>query len=111
MIDEPNFSNSGGTVLTDEKDVHGSGPQWSSSLDLYIGRPRRATGCLEQSIDRCSGRLCKCSQKTNLVEADPSRGILAWVPVGVFFTRHVYSFASITGSSMQVSHQLLDLRI
>ena len=37
MIDEPNFSNSGGTVLTDEKDVHGSGPQWSSSLDSYIG--------------------------------------------------------------------------
>lgn len=36
------------------------------------------------------------------MEADPSRGILAWVPVGVFFTRHVYSFASITGSSMQV---------
>jgi hypothetical protein len=32
------------------------------------------------------------------------RGILLWVPVGVFFTRHIYSFASITGSSMQVSH-------
>lgn len=32
------------------------------------------------------------------------RGILLWVPVGVFFTRHVYSFASITGSSMQASH-------
>lgn len=29
-------------------------------------------------------------------------GILAWVPVGVFFTRHVYSFANITGTSMQV---------
>ena len=37
-------------------------------------------------------------------DADERRGILLWVPVGVFFTRHVYSFASITGSSMQVSH-------
>ncbi len=31
------------------------------------------------------------------------RRILAWVPVGIFFTRHVYSLASITGASMQVS--------
>lgn len=29
--------------------------------------------------------------------------ILAWVPVGVFFTRHVYSLATVTGGSMQVS--------
>ncbi|KIR59870.1 mitochondrial inner membrane protease subunit 2 [Cryptococcus bacillisporus CA1873] len=27
--------------------------------------------------------------------------ILAWVPVGVFFTRHVYSLATVTGGSMQ----------
>ncbi|KAK4686671.1 hypothetical protein P7C73_g3448, partial [Tremellales sp. Uapishka_1] len=27
--------------------------------------------------------------------------ILAWVPVGIFFTRHVYSLASVTGASMQ----------
>ncbi|OCF44134.1 mitochondrial inner membrane protease subunit 2 [Kwoniella heveanensis CBS 569] len=27
--------------------------------------------------------------------------ILAWVPVGIFFTRHVYSLASVTGGSMQ----------
>ncbi|RSH93968.1 hypothetical protein EHS25_006621 [Saitozyma podzolica] len=27
--------------------------------------------------------------------------ILAWVPVGIFFTRHVYSLATVTGNSMQ----------
>ncbi|WVQ78538.1 hypothetical protein IAT38_000624 [Cryptococcus sp. DSM 104549] len=27
--------------------------------------------------------------------------ILAWVPVGIFFTRHVYSLATVTGGSMQ----------
>ncbi|KAK6903101.1 mitochondrial inner membrane protease subunit 2 [Kwoniella mangroviensis CBS 10435] len=27
--------------------------------------------------------------------------VLAWVPVGIFFTRHVYSLASVTGGSMQ----------
>jgi inner membrane protease subunit 2 len=26
----------------------------------------------------------------------------AWIPVGVFFTRHGYSLATITGNSMQV---------
>ncbi|ODO10888.1 hypothetical protein I350_01487 [Cryptococcus amylolentus CBS 6273] len=27
--------------------------------------------------------------------------LLAWVPVGVFFTRHVYSLATVSGGSMQ----------
>ncbi|WVN86695.1 uncharacterized protein L203_101867 [Cryptococcus depauperatus CBS 7841] len=27
--------------------------------------------------------------------------LLAWVPVGMFFTRHVYSLATVTGGSMQ----------
>jgi len=27
--------------------------------------------------------------------------VVAWIPVGIFFTRHVYSFAAITGTSMQ----------
>ncbi|OXC58965.1 hypothetical protein AYX13_07139 [Cryptococcus neoformans] len=35
--------------------------------------------------------------------------ILAWVPVGVFFTRHVYSLATVTGGSMQVSPICLSL--
>jgi inner membrane protease subunit 2 len=27
--------------------------------------------------------------------------LLAWIPVGIFFTRHVYSVATISGASMQ----------
>lgn len=27
--------------------------------------------------------------------------LLAWIPVGIFFTRHIYSVATISGASMQ----------
>lgn len=27
--------------------------------------------------------------------------LLCWIPVGIFFTRHVYSVATISGASMQ----------
>ena len=36
--------------------------------------------------------------------ADSSQ-VLAWIPVGIFFTRHVYSVATVTGVSMQVRYK------
>jgi hypothetical protein len=46
--------------------------------------------------------LIEANEAIYLCIALTTSKILAWVPVGIFFTRHVYSFASVTGTSMQV---------
>lgn len=79
----------------------GSGP--SSSTHIVEAKQYGDSWKVSAFHERCY----VCPHLSFLHIAD-SRGILLWVPVGVFFTRHVYSFASITGSSMQVIQLRLD---
>lgn len=48
-------------------------------------------------IDHSSGAHCT----STLCSADKERGIVTWIPVGIFVVRHVYAFANVGGESMQ----------